>query len=149
MRAVVQRVSRAQVSVGGAVVGKIERGLMVLLGVAQADSDADLEWLVAKVLGLRVFPDAEGKMNLDLAQAGGALLVVSQFTLLGDVRKGNRPAFTAAKEPVEAERLYEKFCARARELGARVETGKFRAEMQVELVNDGPVTLLLDSTRLF
>jgi D-aminoacyl-tRNA deacylase len=106
MRAVVQRVSRARVTVEDRQVGKIEGGLVVLLGVAQADTEADLEWLVAKVLGLRVFTDAAGKMNLDLAQAGGALLVVSQFTLLGDTRKGNRPAFTAAKEPVEAERLY-------------------------------------------
>jgi len=149
MRAVVQRVSRAQVSVEGQVVGAIDRGLLVLLGVAQADVEADLEWLVAKVLGLRVFTDAAGKMNLDLAQVAGALLVVSQFTLLGDVRKGNRPAFTGAKEPVEAERLYLRFCERARQLGATVATGTFRADMQVELVNDGPVTLLLDSTRLF
>lgn len=149
MRAVVQRVSRAQVAVEGAVVGRIDRGLVVLLGVAAADTEQDLEWLVAKVLGLRVFADAAGKMNLDLAQAQGALLVVSQFTLLGDVRKGNRPAFTAAKEPVEAERLYLRFCARAAALGAPVERGVFRADMQVELVNDGPVTLLLDSTRLF
>jgi D-tyrosyl-tRNA(Tyr) deacylase len=149
MRAVIQRVARAQVSVDGAVVGKIDRGLVVLLGVAAADTETDLEWLLAKVLALRVFPDAAGKMNLDLAQAGGALLVVSQFTLLGDVRKGNRPAFTAAKEPVEAERLYRRFCERAIALGARVERGVFRADMQVELVNDGPVTLLLDSTRLF
>jgi D-tyrosyl-tRNA(Tyr) deacylase len=149
MRAVVQRVSRAQVTVEGQVVGRIERGLLVLLGVAQADADPDLEWLVAKVLALRVFPDAAGKMNLDLAQAGGSLLVVSQFTLYGDARKGNRPAFTGAKEPVEAERMYQRFCDRARELGAKVEQGVFRADMQVELVNDGPVTLLLDSTKLF
>ena len=144
MRAVVQRVSRAQVTVEGQVVGKIDRGLLVLLGVAQADTEQDLEWLVAKVLALRVFTDDAGKMNLDLSQVGGALLVVSQFTLLGDVRKGNRPAFTAAKEPVEAERLYERFCARAAELGAKVEKGVFRADMQVELVNDGPVTILLE-----
>lgn len=149
MRAVVQRVSRAQVTVEGQVTGKIDRGLLVLLGVAQADTEADLEWLVAKVLGLRVFSDEAGKMNLDLKQVNGGLLVVSQFTLLGDVRKGNRPAFTGAKEPVEAERMYERFCARAAELGAPVQKGVFRADMQVELVNDGPVTLLLDSTKLF
>jgi len=149
MRAVVQRVSRASVTVDGSVVGEIERGLMVLLGVAAADTDADLEWLLAKTLALRVFPDEAGKMNLDLAAIQGALLVVSQFTLLGDVRKGNRPAFTGAKEPVEAERMYERFCTRAVELGARVQKGVFRADMKVELVNDGPVTLLLDSTKLF
>ena len=149
MRAVVQRVSRASVTVEGRVVGKIDRGLLVLLGVAAEDAEADLEWLAAKVLALRVFPDEAGKMNLDLAAVQGGLLVVSQFTLLGDTRKGNRPAFTGAKEPVEAERMYERFCARASELGARVEKGVFRADMQVELVNDGPVTLLLDSTKLF
>ena len=148
MRAVVQRVSRASVTVEGQVVGKIDRGLLVLLGVAQADTEQDLEWLVAKVLGLRIFTDDAGKMNLDLAQVAGALLVVSQFTLLGDVRKGNRPAFTGAKEPVEAERLYERFCARAAELGAGVQKGVFRADMAVERVNDGPVTLLLDSTKI-
>lgn len=149
MRAVVQRVSRAQVTVEERVVGKIGRGLLVLLGVAEADLDADLEWMVSKVLALRVFADEAGKMNLDVRQAGGQLLVVSQFTLLGDARKGNRPAFTGAKEPVEAERMYERFCVRARELGATVEQGVFRADMQVELVNDGPVTILLDSTKLF
>jgi D-aminoacyl-tRNA deacylase len=149
MRAVVQRVSRASVTVEGAITGQIEKGLLVLLGVAQADTEADVEFMAKKVLGLRIFEDEAGKMNLDLAQVGGGLLVVSQFTLLGDARGGKRPAFTGAKEPVEAERLYARFCVLCRELGARVETGVFRAHMDVALVNDGPVTLLLDSTRLF
>jgi D-tyrosyl-tRNA(Tyr) deacylase len=149
MRAVLQRVSRASVVVDGQTTGAIEKGLVVLLGVAQADTETDLEWMVQKILGLRIFEDEQGKMNLDVSQVGGALLVVSQFTLLGDARSGKRPAFIAAKEPVEAERLYQKFCGRARELGAKVETGVFRAHMEVSLVNDGPVTLLLDSTRLF
>src|SRR5580658_3494027 len=111
MRAVVQRVSRASVTVDGAITGEIGKGLLVLLGVAQADTEADVEWTAKKVLGLRIFEDEAGKMNLDLAQVSGGLLVVSQFTLLGDVRGGKRPAFTAAKEPVEAERLYLRFCA--------------------------------------
>jgi D-tyrosyl-tRNA(Tyr) deacylase len=149
MRAVVQRVSRAKVTVEGKVSGEIAKGLLVLLGVAQADAEADVEWMSQKLLGLRVFEDGAGKMNLDVAQVGGGLLLVSQFTLLGDCRSGKRPAFTGAKEPVEAERLYLAVAARLRALGARVETGVFRAHMDVELVNDGPVTLLLDSTRLF
>jgi D-tyrosyl-tRNA(Tyr) deacylase len=149
MLAVVQRVSRASVTVEGKVTGAIERGLLVLLGVAQADGEADVTWMAQKVAGLRIFEDEAGKMNLDVAQVGGALLVVSQFTLLGDSRNGKRPAFTGAKEPGEADRLYQLFCTRCRELGLRVETGVFRAHMDVSLVNDGPVTLLLDSTRLF
>jgi D-tyrosyl-tRNA(Tyr) deacylase len=149
MRAVIQRVSRASVTVEGQVKGAIERGLVVLLGVAAADTAADLEWLAQKTLGLRIFEDEAGKMNLDVTQVGGSLLVVSQFTLLGDARSGKRPAFTGAMAPDEANLLYVGFVARLRALGATVATGQFRAHMEVSLVNDGPVTLLLDSTRLF
>lgn len=145
MRACIQRVNSARVVVAGETVGEIGRGLLVLLGVAAADDDADLRWLVDKVVGLRVFEDAEGKMNLALAEVAGELLVVSQFTLLGDCRKGRRPSFTAAAPPEMAERTYEQFVADARAQGVRVATGRFRAHMQVELVNDGPVTLVIDS----
>jgi len=149
MRAVVQRVSRAEVRVEGAVVGAIRKGLLVLLGVAAADTERDAAWLAEKVVGLRVFPDSAGAMNVPLLEAGGGLLVVSQFTLLGDCRKGRRPSFVDAAPPERADALYREFVARARALGAPVETGVFRAHMDVELVNDGPVTLLLDSTRAF
>jgi D-tyrosyl-tRNA(Tyr) deacylase len=149
MRALLQRVSEASVSVGGKVVGAIGPGLCVLVGVAQGDSAQDAEWLSAKVVELRVFEDERGKMNRSLLDAGGALLAISQFTLLGDARQGRRPAFTAAARPEEAQPLYEKFCALCRERGVRVEEGVFRAEMQVRLVNEGPVTLLLDSKKLF
>jgi D-tyrosyl-tRNA(Tyr) deacylase len=145
MRACVQRVSSARVVVDGATVGEIGRGLLVLLGVAATDAEADLRWLVDKVIGLRVFNDAEGKMNLALADISGELLVVSQFTLLGDCRKGRRPSFIAAAPPEQAEQVYEQFVAAAREQGVRVATGRFRTHMSVELVNDGPVTLLIDS----
>jgi D-aminoacyl-tRNA deacylase len=145
MRACIQRVSSARVIVGGETVGEIGRGLLVLLGVAATDGDDDLRWLVDKVVGLRVFEDADGKMNLGLADVGGALLVVSQFTLLGDCRKGRRPSFIAAAPPEQSERVYEQFVAAARQQGVSVATGRFRAQMQVELVNDGPVTLLVDS----
>ncbi len=149
MRAVVQRVSRAQVTVAGEICGQIERGLMVLLGVATDDTEDDARQLADKVAGLRVFDDAEGKMNLALADVGGQMLVVSQFTLLGDCRKGRRPSYTAAAPPELAEQLYEKFVAAVRGLGINVATGRFRTMMQVELVNEGPVTLLVDSRRLF
>lgn len=149
MRAVVQRVSRAEVRVDGAVVGAIRKGLLVLLGVAAADTERDAAWLAEKVVGLRVFPDSAGAMNVPLLEAGGGLLVVSQFTLLGDCRKGRRPSFVDAAAPERADALYREFVARARALGAPVATGVFRAHMDVELVNDGPVTLLLDSTRAF
>ncbi len=149
MRAVVQRVARAEVRVGGKPVGSIGRGLLVLLGVAQEDAEPDARALADKVAALRVFEDPAGKMNLALADVGGGALVVSQFTLLGDARKGNRPSFTAAAPPERANALYEAFCAALRAKGLPVETGVFRAEMQVELVNDGPVTLLLDTTKLF
>lgn len=150
MRAVVQRVSRCEVRVAGEVVGRIGRGLLVLLGIGDQDGPEDLEYLVRKVVGLRVFEDAAGAMNLALAEVDGELLVVSQFTLYGDCRKGRRPAFVRAMAPGPAERLCDQFVARARELGVRhVATGRFRAMMDVELVNDGPVTLLLDSAKEF
>lgn len=162
MRAVVQRVSRARVLVAGPGSGaagpagrrdqeiaSIGRGLLVLLGAAQGDSEADVEYLAGKVVNLRVFEDSRGNMNRGLLEVGGALLVVSQFTLLGDCRKGRRPSFVAALEPVQAERLCDLFAARCRSLGAEVATGRFRAMMDVELCNDGPVTMLLDSRKLF
>jgi D-tyrosyl-tRNA(Tyr) deacylase len=149
MRAVVQRVNHASVTVDGDVVGRIERGLCVLVGVARNDTDADARTLAEKVVGLRVFEDAEGKMNRDALEAGGALLAVSQFTLLGDLRKGRRPSFGAAMEPDEANRLFELFCASARALGVAVSTGRFRTHMRVALENDGPVTLLLDTGKAF
>jgi D-tyrosyl-tRNA(Tyr) deacylase len=149
MRAVLQRVTRACVRVEGETVGEIGRGLVVLLGVARDDEEADAVYLVEKVLNLRVFEDAEGRMNLSLAEAGGALLAVSQFTLYGDARKGRRPSWFDAAPPELARPLYEFFVAEARDKGAHVETGSFRSMMEVELVNDGPVTILLDSRKLF
>jgi D-tyrosyl-tRNA(Tyr) deacylase len=149
VRAVVQRVSRAEVRVGGRATGSIGRGLAVLLGVAREDGEDDARQLADKVAALRVFEDPAGKMNLALAEVGGGVLVVSQFTLLGDARKGNRPSFIDAAAPEAANALYERFCALVREKGLQVATGVFRAEMEVELVNDGPVTILLDSRRLF
>jgi D-tyrosyl-tRNA(Tyr) deacylase len=149
MRAVVQRVSRAQVRVDAEVVGAIDQGFLVLVGCGQGDGDADVEYLADKVANLRVFEDDAGLMNRSLADVGGAVLAVSQFTLYGDCRKGRRPSFTAALAPEPAQALYEKFVARLRGAGLRVETGRFRAMMDVELVNCGPVTLLLDSQRQF
>lgn len=149
MRACVQRVSRASVTVDGHVVGEIGRGLLVLLGVGQGDEEKDAHYLAEKIVSLRVFEDDQGKMNRSLLEAGGSLLVVSQFTLLGDVRKGRRPSFIDAAPPEEANRLYEIFAAAAAGQGAPVATGQFQAHMDVELVNDGPVTLLLDSRKLF
>lgn len=149
MRAVVQRVNHAQVTVEGELVGRIERGLCVFVGVGAQDRDADAAALADKVIGLRVFEDEAQKMNLSLLQAGGALLAVSQFTLFGDVRKGRRPSFSAALEPVRAEVLFEQFCSECRTRGARVETGRFRTEMQVSLENAGPVTILIDTERVF
>ncbi len=145
MIAVVQRVSRASVTVQGRVTGEIGSGLLVLLGVKRGDTDQDADFLAAKIGGLRIFADAAGKMNLAASDVGGAMLVVSQFTLCGDCRKGRRPSFEKAAEPVEATRLYEFFCGRLRQQGYRVETGIFGAMMQVELVNDGPVTLVIES----
>ena len=149
MRAVVQRVRRARVEVGGEVTGAVERGLVAFVGAAAGDGDADLAYVVNKVVSLRVFPDDEGKMKLALGDVGGALLVVSQFTLFGDVRRGNRPSFDGAMEPAEAERMYERFVAEARARGVPVETGRFRAEMTVHVENDGPVTILIDSQKAF
>lgn len=145
MRVVIQRVKQARVEVGGQVTGAIGTGLLVLLGVAKTDSDKDAEYLVEKVLGLRIFPDEAGKMNRSIRDAGGSLLVVSQFTLYGDCRRGRRPSFDLAAGPEEALRLYQYFVDAARRTGIPVETGTFQAMMQVHLVNDGPVTLVCDS----
>jgi len=147
MRACVQRVSRAHVDIAGETVGAIERGLLVLLGVAPDDTQADVDYMVDKVAGLRIFEDAAGKMNLSLAEIGGAMLVVSQFTLYGDCRRGKRPSFTDAAPPEIAVPLYEAFVAGVRKLGLSVATGRFREHMAVSLVNDGPVTLLIESRR--
>jgi D-tyrosyl-tRNA(Tyr) deacylase len=145
MRIVLQRVGRARVVVDGEVVGAIDRGLLVLLGVAATDTADDARRLADKVVGLRIFPDGEGKMNRDVAEAGGAVLVVSQFTLYGDCRKGRRPSFVEAASPDLAVPLYETFVEAVRAHGLPTATGRFGAMMQVELVNDGPVTLVLDS----
>ena len=145
MRACIQRVREAQVTVAGEVVGQIGAGMLVLLGVAAGDTEADARWLADKIAGLRIFEDAAGKMNLGLAEIGGAMLVVSQFTLLGDCRKGRRPSFVDAAPPELAESLYESFVAAVRAQGISVATGRFRAQMLVSLVNDGPVTLLVES----
>jgi D-tyrosyl-tRNA(Tyr) deacylase len=147
MRAVIQRVSRAHVSVGEKVVGRIQRGIVVLLGIAKADTQADAEYLAAKITGLRIFEDENGKMNLSVAETGGEVLAVSQFTLYGDVRQGRRPSFDEAAPPELARELYEYFVSKIRESGITCETGRFQTMMQVELVNDGPVTILLDSKR--
>ena len=149
MRAVVQRVSQASVTVGGACVGRIDTGFLVLLGVAEEDTQQDVIRLAGKVAGLRVFEDDDGRMNRDLADVGGSVLVVSQFTLLGDCRKGRRPAFVAAARPEKADRLYQSFVAELRGVGLPVETGTFQAKMDVTLTNNGPVTLLLDSHHTF
>lgn len=149
MRAVVQRARRARVEVKGAITGAIERGLVAFVGAAEGDGDADLAYVVNKVVALRVFPDDEGKMRHALADVGGGLLVVSQFTLFGDVRRGNRPSFDGAMEPVAAERLYDRFVAEARKRGVTVATGTFRADMTVHVENDGPVTILIDSRKSF
>ena len=145
----VQRVSRAEVRVDGAIVGRIALGLLALVAAGDDDGDEDVAWLAEKIVTLRIFADEAGQMNRALADVGGALLVVSQFTLFGDCRKGRRPSFVKAMRPELAEPMYEKFVAAARATGVPVETGRFRADMAVELVNDGPVTLLLDSKRIF
>ena len=149
MRAVVQRVASASVKVDDEVVGQIERGFLVLLGVGTDDSDADAVTLAEKVAGLRVFEDDDRKMNLALNDVDGQMLIVSQFTLFGDCRKGRRPSFVDAARPEQAERLYESFVAEVRGRGIHVETGRFQTHMDVRLVNDGPVTLLLDSRKTF
>jgi D-tyrosyl-tRNA(Tyr) deacylase len=149
MRAVLQRVTRASVRVGGETVGEIGAGLVVLLGVARDDGEEDARYLVEKIANLRIIDDAEGRMNVSVRESGGALLVVSQFTLYGDARRGRRPSWSEAAAPEVAEGLYEFFVAEARGAGMRVETGSFRRMMEVELINDGPVTILLDSRKLF
>ena len=153
MRAVVQRVSRAKVTVRAGdndeVAGEIGFGLLVLLGVGTSDTKADADYLVEKTTGLRIFEDAGGKMNLSVAEVAGAVLVVSQFTLYGDVRRGKRPSFDAAAPPQQARELYEYFVEKVRATGLRCETGRFQEMMHVELVNEGPVTILLDSARVF
>lgn len=148
MKAVVQRTARASVSIDGETVGRIDRGLLVLLGIEPDDGEADIEYMVKKCSGLRIFEDENGKMNLSVQDVGGSILLVSQFTLLGDARKGNRPSFTGAAVPEKAIPIYEKVIS---ELAKRlpVQTGVFGADMQVELVNDGPVTILLDSKRTY
>ena len=149
MRAVVQRVSSAKVTVAGDVSGEIGPGLLVLLGVAEDDTQADAGYMAEKVTGLRIFPDDDGRMNRSLAEAGGAMLVVSQFTLFGDCRKGKRPSFIKAARPEAAVSLYNAFVAEVRGRGVVVATGRFQEHMDVELVNDGPVTLLIDSRKEF
>jgi D-tyrosyl-tRNA(Tyr) deacylase len=149
MRAVVQRVSSASVRVGERITGCIDRGLLVLLGIGSQDGPDDVSYVAGKVRDLRIFPDDGGKMNRDVAEAGGAVLLVSQFTLFGDMRNGRRPSFVAAAPPELAQALYEATARALRERGLRVETGEFRAHMDVSLVNDGPVTILLDSSKQF
>src|SRR6202167_1174633 len=149
MRAVVQRVSRARGTVDGESTCEIELGLLVLVGVGAADTRADAEYLVEKTIGLRIFGDPEGKMNLSVAEVGGAMLVVSQFTLYGDVRHGRRPSFDTAAPPEIACQLYDYFVEKVRSTGLRCQTGRFQETMQVELVNEGPVTILLDSGKTF
>ena len=149
MRAVVQRVSRAAVAVDGRTVGEIGRGLAVLLGVANKDEAADVQYIAGKIRDLRIFSDEHGKMNRSVGEANGSVLLVSQFTLLGDARKGRRPSFDGAAAPAVAQALYEDVVRELRRSGITVATGVFQADMKVELVNDGPVTILLDSTRQF
>jgi D-aminoacyl-tRNA deacylase len=149
MRAIVQRVSRAKVTVGEWTSGEIGLGLLVLLGVGHQDTEADVNYLAEKIAGLRIFEDADGKMNRSVLDAGGSVLAVSQFTLYGDVRRGKRPSFDVAAPPDHARRLYELFVERIQAAGLRCETGRFQEMMQVELVNEGPVTILLDSAKAF
>jgi len=149
MRAVVQRVTRASVTVNGEIVGEIGNGLVVLLGIARDDTEKDASYLIEKIAALRIFDDETGVMNVSVRDVGGAVLIVSQFTLYGDVRRGLRPSWIDAAAPEVAEPLYYFFVGQARRLIERVATGSFRAMMQVELVNDGPVTILLDSRKLF
>ena len=147
MRACVQRVSQASVTVDRDVISRIDTGFLVLVGVEKEDSDSDVRYLADKLLGLRIFDDDDGKMNRSIADVRGAMLIVSQFTLCGDVRKGRRPSFIDAAEPEEGERLYESLVRRIREAGIETQTGRFRTHMNVALVNDGPVTILIDSRK--
>ena len=145
MRACIQRVSQARVVVDGEITGEVGPGLLVLLGVAQRDTDAELTWLAEKIVGLRIFEDDQGKMNRSLAEVGGGMLVVSQFTLYGDCRKGRRPSFIAAAPPEQAEQMYDDFVMHVSRQGISVATGRFRTHMEVELTNDGPVTIWIDT----
>ncbi len=147
MRAVIQRVDEARVTVDGTVVGEISRGLLVFLGIETDDGEEDLAFLKRKIVNLRIFPDSDGKMNLSLADTGGAVLLVSQFTLFGDCRKGTRPSFIRAAPPARADELYQELIQQLRCEGVAVESGEFQAMMKVDLVNDGPVTLIVDSKR--
>lgn len=147
MRAVIQRVSRAQVRVDGKTTGEIGPGLLILLGVGQGDTSREADYLLDKIINLRIFEDAGGKMNLSLLETGGQLMVISQFTLYADCRKGRRPSFTDAGPPGDAQKLYDYFVGSARQRGLQVATGVFQALMEVELVNSGPVTILLDSSK--
>lgn len=147
MRAVVQRVSRARVTVHGEVTGEIERGVLVLLGVSVKDAESDADYLVEKIVNLRIFEDVDDKMNLSLIDVKGEMLVISQFTLYGDTRRGRRPSFMHAAPPDKVNELYEYFVSMVREQGLKIETGRFQAMMDVELVNDGPVTIILDSEK--
>ena len=148
MRAVIQRVKRASVTINSRRKGEIQNGLLVFLGVGEGDTEKDLEYIEKKTIGLRIFSDENDKMNKNITDVNGSLLVVSQFTLYGDARKGNRPSFTASMEPVKANEMYEQFISDMRKKGVYVQHGEFGADMQVELVNDGPVTILLDSTKI-
>jgi D-tyrosyl-tRNA(Tyr) deacylase len=148
MRVLIQRVSEASVSVEEKIVGQISRGFLLLLGVAEDDSESDLEYLLKKVPALRVFPDKEGRMNLSIEEVQGEILVVSQFTLIADTAKGNRPSFFRAAKPLKANSFYENFVEKIKNTGLRIQTGVFGAEMKVSLVNDGPVTILLDSKEI-
>lgn len=149
MRAVVQRVSRSEVTVDGRTTGKINKGLLVLLGVTHGDTSKDVDYIVDKTINLRIFEDENDKMNLSLKDIGGEMIAVSQFTLYGDCRKGRRPSFTNAAAPEEADKLYQEFVKKVSEQGINTETGEFGAHMMVDLVNDGPVTILLESNKSF
>ena len=149
MRAVIQRVNRASVTVAGEVVGAVDRGLCALVSAGRDDTDADVAWMAAKIAGLRIFPDDQGRMNLDVGAVGGGVLVISQFTLHGDVRKGKRPGFNAAMHPDQAAPMIEAVSARLRDAGLPVAQGRFGADMLVQIANDGPVTILLDSKKTF
>lgn len=149
MRAVVQRVAKASVTVDGATVGTIKRGLLVYLGIASDDTEKDLNYITDKISGLRIFPSSDGLMNLSVLDVSGEALIVSQFTLQGDVRRGRRPSFSSAMPPDKASVLYERLCERLRQIGLPCERGVFGAMMQVASINDGPVTILIDSRKLF
>lgn len=149
MRAVIQRVSEASVKVDGNIIGAIDTGYLILLGVEEGDTEKEAQYMADKISGIRLFEDEEGKMNLALSEVGGSILAVSQFTLMGDARKGRRPSYSTAARPEEANKLYEYFVKLLRDQGFKVETGQFQADMKVSLVNDGPVTILLDSKKLF